>query len=64
MIEEVPAIQINPLLEEVYSKYENQNKNLYVKELHAMFKFPALKTFAEYTNILTGKLGICLHIKN
>lgn len=64
--ETVPEIQINPQLKEAYSKYENQNKNLYVKQLHAMFKFPELKTFAEYSNDLpvAAKLQwICQHIK-
>lgn len=64
--EVIPNIQINPLLTEAYSKYANQNKNLYVKQLHAMFKFPDLKQFSEYTIDLTvmAKLQwICLHIK-
>lgn len=64
--EQVPSIQINTKLTASYTVYETQNKNLFLKQLHSMFKFPDLNTFAEYPHNLkqSAKLHwICQHIK-
>jgi hypothetical protein len=49
----IPAIKIPPKVENNYKDYQQQNKNLYVKQITSMFKFQNLEQFKEYTLIST-----------